>query len=404
MFQRTSSRHALVVTLRTGALVLLLGGSVPLDLAAHHPATASPSGPVATTASSAQTALPPSEWAPPEQLEPWLASRKYPPLPTTAKSVAAPHAPGLLPAADISELGIPTLVLQAYRNASAELAAEDPGCHLPWWLLAGIGHVESGQAEGGRLYTDGTTRGRILGPVLNGSISGDAVIRDTDAGRYDGDRVYDRAVGPMQFIPSTWATWGADGNNDGRKDPNNIFDASLAAARYLCADGRNLSTSVGIDAAVLSYNHSQAYLTLVLEWGHAYQHGAIATDGSILPVVTDVTKVRSTKPPPKKTVRVTTGASAPQGVSPTDSHSRPASPSSTAPLPGSDSTTASASSSCSTSPTDSGSAISSDPAPSSSEMQNSASDSSAPGVVADESGGSSATDSTTADSTASSCR
>jgi hypothetical protein len=286
-------------------LLLLLGGSVPLGLTAvHHPALASPSA-TAKQPDPPPQAVAPSGWEPREQVEPWLAARKFTPSPgSTPSAPGLPGTGGLILAADTSELGIPTLVLQAYLKAAAELAIEQPGCHLPWWLLAGIGHVESGQAEGGRLYADGTTRGRILGPELNGSIPGDAVVRDTDHGVLDGDPVYDRAVGPMQFLPGTWARWGADGNGDGKADPNNIFDASLAAARYLCADGRDLATSAGIDAAVLSYNHSNAYLALVLEWGHAYQIGAIATDGTLLPVITDVVKVRSTTPPPKPIVKV----------------------------------------------------------------------------------------------------
>lgn len=210
---------------------------------------------------------------------------------------------GLLgPAGETGELGIPTMVLKAYKLAAAELAKEQPACHLPWWLLAGIGHTESGHAESGRLYSDGTTRGRILGPRLNGGIAGDAVITDTDHGLYDGDTQYDRAVGPMQFIPSTWRSWGADGNHDGKKDPNNIFDATLAAGRYLCADGRNLATKAGLQAAVLSYNHSQAYLDTVLAWGYAYRSGASALPDQTTPVVGDVTKVRpplSARPPHK---------------------------------------------------------------------------------------------------------
>ena len=100
--------------------------------------------------------------------------------------------------------GIPSLVLDAYRRAAGSLQGTDPGCGLPWWLLAGIGRIESGQASGGRVDAAGTTRGMILGPRLDGSVAGTAVIRDTDGGALDLDPTYDRAVGPMQFLPGTW--------------------------------------------------------------------------------------------------------------------------------------------------------------------------------------------------------
>ncbi|MEV2255632.1 lytic murein transglycosylase [Streptomyces sp. NPDC050147] len=170
-----------------------------------------------------------------------------------------------------TQSGIPASVLAAYRRAEASLAATDPGCHLPWELLAALGKVESGQARGGRVDADGTTLAPILGPVLNGS--GFARISDTDGGAYDGDTTYDRAVGPMQFIPSTWARWGADGNDDGRADPNNIHDAALAAGRYLCAGDRDLAVKADLDRAILSYNHSTAYLRTVLEWLAFYRSG-----------------------------------------------------------------------------------------------------------------------------------
>ncbi|MDN0200710.1 lytic murein transglycosylase [Streptomyces sp. S.PNR 29] len=163
-----------------------------------------------------------------------------------------------------SGAALPASVFAAYRHAEAELARTAPGCHLRWQLLAAIGQVESGQAGGGRVTADGTTRTPILGPRLDGGAF--ALIRDTDGGAYDGDAVYDRAVGPMQFIPSTWARWGADGNGDGRLDPGNVFDAALAAGRYLCAGGRDLSDSAELDRAILGYNQSSAYLRTVRAW------------------------------------------------------------------------------------------------------------------------------------------
>jgi membrane-bound lytic murein transglycosylase B len=204
------------------------------------------------------------------------------------------------PAGAVGALGIPVMVLRAYHLAADRLKVEQPSCKLPWWLLAGIGRTESGHAESGRLIADGTTRGRILGPRLNGGIVGDAIITDTDQGKHDGDTAYDRAVGPMQFIPTTWASWGADGNADAKIDPNNIFDATLAAGRYLCADGRDLATAAGMRAAVLSYNYSAPYLATVLAWGAAYRDGVSALPDSPLPVVSDVTQVRpplSSRPP-----------------------------------------------------------------------------------------------------------
>ncbi|WP_406167173.1 lytic transglycosylase domain-containing protein [Streptomyces canus] len=170
-----------------------------------------------------------------------------------------------------SEAGIPATVLAAYKKAAAELQESKPGCNLPWQLLAAIGQVESGQARGGRVDADGTTTSKILGPQLDGN--GFALIKDTDNGAYDGDSAYDSAVGPMQFIPSTWAWAGRDGNGDGVKDPNNIYDASLAAGHYLCRNGWDLSTQGDLDSAILSYNPSRDYLNTVLSWLEYFRKG-----------------------------------------------------------------------------------------------------------------------------------
>ncbi|MBK3529786.1 lytic transglycosylase domain-containing protein [Streptomyces rubiginosohelvolus] len=190
-----------------------------------------------------------------------------PPLVTPDK----PGSSSNLPAAGSAEAGIPASVLAAYKHAERTVATTDPSCRLPWQLLAAIGKVESGQARGGRVDANGTASPRILGPALNGQ--GFALIKDTDGGAYDGDAVHDRAVGPMQFIPSTWASWGQDANGDGRKDPNNIYDAALAAGRYLCANDRDLALAADLDQAVLSYNRSTEYLRTVRSWYSYYQRG-----------------------------------------------------------------------------------------------------------------------------------
>jgi len=165
--------------------------------------------------------------------------------------------------------GIPGVMLGAYQRAARVLAVSRSGCHLSWVVLAGIGRVESGHAEGGRVDVAGSTLGVILGPVLDGS-AGTAAIADTDHGVLDGDPVWDRAVGPMQFIPSSWRAWGVG-------SPDNIYDATLAAGRYLCAGGADLADPAQLRAAVLRYNHSAAYADVVLGWAHAYLTGVIPT-------------------------------------------------------------------------------------------------------------------------------
>ncbi|MFD7397535.1 lytic transglycosylase domain-containing protein [Streptomyces virginiae] len=167
--------------------------------------------------------------------------------------------------------GIPATALDAYHRAEVSVAAALPTCKLPWQLLAGIGRVESVHASGYGLKADGYTEKPIRGPRLDGN--GFAEIRDTDKGEWDADAVYDRAVGPMQFIPSTWAKWGADGNGDAKRDPNNIYDAALGAGLYLCAGDRDLSNEAKLDQAILSYNNSREYVNTVLGFMRQYQAG-----------------------------------------------------------------------------------------------------------------------------------
>lgn len=190
-----------------------------------------------------------------------------PPLnsPNPAPTIGTPASRGS------SEAGIPATVLDAYKKAESALRQSKPGCNLPWQLLAAIGKVESGQARGGRVDANGTTIGRIIGPQLDGN--GFALIKDTDNGVYDGNSSYDNAVGPMQFIPSTWAWAGRDGNGDGKADPNNVYDAALSAGHYLCRNDWNLSVQDDLERAILSYNPSQDYLNTVLAWLEHYRKG-----------------------------------------------------------------------------------------------------------------------------------
>jgi membrane-bound lytic murein transglycosylase B len=194
-------------------------------------------------------------------------------------TTANPKAAGLPPAgkALTGDDAIPATVLASYRKAAAALAVEKTSCHLTWPLLAGIGKVETnhGRTWGSkaRLTAAGEVVPTILGPVLNGH-NGVGMLLDTDGGALDHDRQYDRAVGPMQFVPATWREFGRDGNGDGNKDPNNVWDASLGAANYLCAGNRNLAVSADRRAAILAYNPSSAYVRAVLAWAAAYQRAS----------------------------------------------------------------------------------------------------------------------------------
>lgn len=131
--------------------------------------------------------------------------------------------------------GIPERVMSAYAGASLRLAQVNPSCALGWNTFAGIGAVETfhGTYKGASVDAHGNVSPRIIGIALDGS-KGLMTIEDTDQGKLDGDTQWDRAVGPMQFIPSTWAYIGQDGNGDGVKDPHHIDDVALSAATYLC--------------------------------------------------------------------------------------------------------------------------------------------------------------------------
>ncbi|SOE02319.1 lytic transglycosylase domain-containing protein [Blastococcus haudaquaticus] len=182
--------------------------------------------------------------------------------------------------------GIPNVALNAYRVAAARMASAKGECGLDWSLLAGIGRIESnhGRYGGAVLGPDGSATPKILGPALDGGQF--AYIGDSDDGRWDNDTTYDRAMGPMQFIPTTWRSYAIDADDNGVTDPFNINDAALAAANYLCVAGGNLRTDAGQRKAVLAYNHSDEYVAEVLALARAYATGMPVAD---LPLVGNTT-------------------------------------------------------------------------------------------------------------------
>jgi len=190
-----------------------------------------------------------------------------------AVATLATGAPSLRGGQPSSEalVDIPAELVGVYQQA----ASTCPG--LPWSVLAGVGKVESNHARHGGatldLHLD--VRPAIVGVALDGT-GGTAAIRDTDTGRLDGDRIWDRAVGPLQFIPSTWRDYAADGSGDGIADPHNYADAVFVAAAYLCAHGADTGQ---LREAVLAYNHAGWYADQVLQWAHRYATPGGATGG-----------------------------------------------------------------------------------------------------------------------------
>ncbi|MGC4866937.1 lytic murein transglycosylase [Micromonospora sp. DT53] len=170
-----------------------------------------------------------------------------------------------------AKVGVPAVAMQAYGYAELALAQTNRSCALSWTTLAAIGQVESGHgsANGARLGQDGKAVPNIIGLPLDGN-GGRMRIIDTDDGALDGDTTLDRAIGPMQFIPTTWQEIGADADNDGRKDPHDLDDAALAAGNYLCKGGRNLSIAGDWWNAILSYNDVRRYAQDVYDTANRY--------------------------------------------------------------------------------------------------------------------------------------
>jgi membrane-bound lytic murein transglycosylase B len=179
------------------------------------------------------------------------------------------------------DLNIPKAALEAYGYAARDLQTRRPHCGLSWPLLAGIGSVESshGRYGGARLDATGRPTVPIRGLALDGG-EGVKRIADTDAGALDGDPVFDRAVGPLQFIPSTWKTWGRDADADGVADPHDIDDAALSAGDYLCSAGGDLRQPDRFWAALLTYNESRSYGQEVLDRADLYGRSSHAAAGA----------------------------------------------------------------------------------------------------------------------------
>lgn len=186
-----------------------------------------------------------------------------------ADGVRAARWTATVPGTDLS-----VVALDAYLNAERLLGDAMPACNLSWWMIAGVARIESyhGRFGGRTLRSDGRVDRPIIGIALDGGPGVRAMV-DTDDGVYDGDDVWDRAVGPLQFIPETWLRRGRDANGDGWADPQNMYDAAYSAGRYLCALGGDLSGRGSLRGAYFGYNNSTAYVDDVI--GHADRYAEL---------------------------------------------------------------------------------------------------------------------------------
>jgi hypothetical protein len=205
-----------------------------------------------------------------------------------ASSPLIPLAPAVVKASGTTPVtpngtGVPGRALEAYRMAASLTNEADPGCHIDWALVAAIGKVESNHARfgGNQLDSGLVARPGIIGIALDGS-NATARIPDTDGGQWDGDTTFDRAVGPMQFIPGTWRAAGVDADGDGAKNPQDMADAATATAIYLCSGPGDLSTAADLRSSILRYNYSDSYVRMVSSIAASYRHGVRALPASDL--------------------------------------------------------------------------------------------------------------------------
>ncbi|TLP94252.1 hypothetical protein FEF26_12110 [Nesterenkonia salmonea] len=207
----------------------------------------------------------------------------YPPAPEQESPALNAEAgePGEVPITDLVDsqwvqdtaerAQIPRRAVEAYAGAAAHAELTDPDCQLGWNTLAGIGQVESihGAFGDSSIGEDGVVDPPIVGVPLDGS-EGLMEIPDTDDGELDGDDEWDRAVGPMQFIPTTWELYGQDGNLSGEANIHQYDDAALAAAVYLCDSGDDLTDDRGWNDAIGAYNQSIEYAHDVARYAERY--------------------------------------------------------------------------------------------------------------------------------------
>jgi len=250
---RRLSRRAPAVALALLVAVLIAGAVIGRLTAPRTPVVAAPTstGPSATIpavppAVPSLSAVPTALARPADALAPW------------ASRVGA-------------ALDVPAVAVQAYGYAQLVVQSTAPNCHLSWTTVAGVGEVAShhGQAGGAVLDRGGRSTPPIVGPPLDGR-DGRALVADTDAGAFDADPNYDRAMGPMLLLPSVWRLYASDGDDNQIQDPYDIDDASVAVARLLCSGGENLNELSGWTAAVARLQPAADFARAVFQAADSY--------------------------------------------------------------------------------------------------------------------------------------
>ena len=166
---------------------------------------------------------------------------------------------------------------QAYATAVALMPTS---CHLRTSVLAAMGQVGSRS-----LQNHGLDDQHRATPAVYGEPSKrpqDARTPDTDRGSLDGDPRSDRPMGPLAFLVPTWRVAQVDGDDDGRRDPQDIEDAALSAANLLCLDGRDLGTTSDLRAALDAFGHSTSYTRSVMRWIAEFDAAERASEASLL--------------------------------------------------------------------------------------------------------------------------
>jgi hypothetical protein len=183
--------------------------------------------------------------------------------------------------ADLTAIPLPAMA--AYQRAADVIDRADGSCHLDWTVLAGVGQVVSrhGLVDGARMTHRGVIKPALVGKVVRNDAG--QRLTDTDAGRLDGDKRHDRAVGPMLLAPSTWNVVGVDADGDGKRNPQDIDDAALGVSVLLCSGHLDLRKDKELAKAVARINDDHGFVRTVLTAAADYARQAAATPVTTVP-------------------------------------------------------------------------------------------------------------------------